>query len=149
MKKHTTILIVLLSAAVMAAQKPCGEVFPNASIKATLDHNGSRCAVSKIKNESAEVTSKFMVSQDHSLIRIESKAWNLKDGKRENHYAIIKCEDVGAGQRFECDIDRDDFKGKKILTPLHLLGSFQTLASNIDIQYLFDGQYPWDDPTGW
>ena len=73
MKKHTTILIVLLSAAVMAAQKPCGEVFPNAGIKATLGLDGSRCVVSKVKNESAEVTSKFMVSQDHSLIRTESK----------------------------------------------------------------------------
>lgn len=149
MKKLTFLLIAILSILAMAAQKPCGEVFPNAGIKATLGLDGSRCVVSILKGESGEVTSKFMVSQDHSLIRIETKSRSIKDGKKENHYANIRCEDVGAGQRFECDLDRDDFKGKKIFTPLHLLGTFQTLASDIDIQYLFDGQYPWDNPMGW
>lgn len=39
----------------MAAQKPCGEVFPNLGLKASLGVDGSHCVVSKFKNEQIEL----------------------------------------------------------------------------------------------
>ena len=49
MKKITIFLLIVLSVAAMAAQKPCGEVFSNVGIKTTLGIDGSRCVLSKVK----------------------------------------------------------------------------------------------------
>jgi len=149
MKKLTLILIAILSVFVMAAQKPCGEVFPNAGIKATLGLDGSRCTVSKFKNERIELIGKFMVSQDNSFIRIDLHTKTLKDEKKDNTYFIAKCEDVGAGQRFECEMDKL-VKGKPVhetsVVNLQMLRSFFQFGtvSNTDVHYLFGGPAPWE-----
>lgn len=145
MKKLTIIFVAIFSVMAMAAQKPCGEVFPNLGLKASLGVDGSRCVVSKFKNEQIELIGKFMVSQDNSFIRIDLRAKTLKD----NTYFIAKCEDVGAGQRFECEMDKI-VKGEPVhetsVVNLQVLGGFFQFGtvSNTDLHYLFGGPAPWE-----
>lgn len=149
MKKLTFLLIAILSILAMAAQKPCGEVFPNLGLKASLGVDGSRCVVSKFKNEQIELIGKFMVSQDNSFIRIDLRLKTLKDEKKDNTYFIAKCEDVGAGQRFECEMDKI-VKGEPVhetsVVNLQVLGGFFQFGtvSNTDLHYLFGGPAPWE-----
>ena len=149
MKKLTFLLIAILSILAMAAQKPCGEVFPNLGLKASLGVDGSRCVVSKFKNERIELIGKFMVSQDNSFIRIDIHTKTLKDEKKDNTYFIAKCEDVGAGQRFECEMDKI-VKGEPVhetsVVNLQVLGGFFQFGtvSNTDLHYLFGGPAPWE-----
>lgn len=150
MKKCTIILIVIQSVVAMAAQKPCGEIFPNAGLKATLGLDGSRCVLSKVKEIDRGVTTKIMVSQDNSVITLDMDIWVINDGEKNTRRSLIKCEDVGAGQRFECVIEATYTNGevKKItdITNSIALAKFFNLAqvSMVDLRYLFGGLAPWE-----
>lgn len=150
MKKITIVLIAALSVMAMAAQKPCGEVFPNAGLKATLGVDGSRCVLSKVKEKDRGVTTKIMVSHDNSVITLDMDMWVINDGEKNTRRSLIKCEDVGAGQRFECEIDATYTNGetKKIKDIINsiALGKFFNLAqvSLVDLRYLFGGLAPWE-----
>ncbi len=151
MKKLTIIFIVVLAVAVMAAQKPCSEVFPNAGIKATLGLDGSRCIVSKVKEQNREMTAKFMISHDNSFITANINFWVIKDEVKQTYYARFKCEDVGAGQRFECETEtnanaeRESIERNGILFSKDIQSFFNMAQVSVnDLYYLFGGPAPWE-----
>lgn len=149
MKKLSIVLVAVLSVITMAAQKPCGDVFPNAGIKATLGVDGSRCVVSKVKEKDRGMTTKIMVSQDNSLITLDMDMWVMKDGEKDTRRIRLKCEDVGAGQRFECEQEvntHGESKKNTDITSSKTLWNFFNLAqvSKVDLGYLFGGPAPWE-----
>ena len=148
MKKITIVLIAVLSVAAMAAQKPCGEVFSNVGIKTTLGIDGSRCVLSKVKEKDRGMTTKIIVSQDNSVIALDMDMWVMNDGVKDTRRIRLKCEDVGAGQRFECEQEvntHGETKKNTDITSSKTLWKFFNLAqvSTVDLRYLFGGPAPW------
>ncbi len=156
MKKLTIILITVLSFLAMAAQKPCGEAFPDIGLKSKLGLDGSRCIVSKFKSDGGEIIMKYMMSHDNSMFTAVQEGWRLKNDKKVTFEAVMKCEDVGAGQVFECNTTivengkrLPDETGKKY--SVVKLSRLFAGSSAVDIRYLFNGYAPWEyaDQMGW
>ena len=147
MKKLTIIFVAIFSVMAMAAQKPCSEVFPNAGIKATLGVDGSRCVVSKVKKENYNETMKIMVSEDNSTITVMLNSSKTNNGEKETNTGFLNCEDVGAGQRFECEGYHETNGNRSPDKGIYNLAFIKNLfvgTSTNDIHYLFGGPAPWE-----
>ncbi|GEM_PF-3491559 len=142
--KTVALLMLSMSMAAFAAQKPCSEVFPNeANVKTSLGLDGSRCTVSRVTNPKGKVVIRVKVSKDNSrFVYVMEQEWRGR--------AVYECEDVGAGKIYECSgsvPDKDDkilnFKGENFMTGL--LEQIFSGLSSADKYYLFGGLPPWEE----
>lgn len=148
MKKLFTVLAFALAIPGMAAQKNCGDVFPNDGVKSSMGLDGAKCVQSKMKNPNGDVTIKVKVSKDNATFKFKMEGTLFyADGSKKPTDTLIECEDVGRGISWECSFKA--LKNGKWMTENKTLGvntiysSFFALLSAQDQNYLFNGYLPW------
>lgn len=142
--KTVALLMLAMSMAAFAAQKPCSEVFPNeANVKTSLGLDGSRCTVSRVTNPKGKVVVRVKVSKDNSrFVYAMEQEWR--------GIAIWECEDVGAGKIYECggSVSEKDGKIENLKRenfPTEVLELLFSGLSSADKYYLFGGLPPWEE----